>query len=244
VAQAGRYVASVDLANQALLMPAMSLASAFVPLAVQTLARKGVDAVSRQLADGVEMLFAIMLPACVGFAIVSHHVGDLALGPEFRGIAAQIMPIVSFALLFQILTQQYLHVSFLISNRNSFYLWNTGSVIVFNVAVSYLLISTFGVVGGAWGRLATAIFGFLGALLLTRWAFPIPLPLARFARIVVAGLVTAIVVRALDSLLAVSPPVALAVLIPTGIVTYAAMCWSLNVLGIRDHALPALRSLW
>jgi O-antigen/teichoic acid export membrane protein len=244
VAQAGRYVASVDLANQALLMPAMSLASAFVPLAVQTLARKGVDAVSRQLADGVEMLFAIMLPACVGFAIVSHHVGDLALGPEFRGIAAQIMPIVSFALLFQILTQQYLHVSFLISNRNSFYLWNTGSVIVFNVAVSYLLISAFGVVGGAWGRLATSIFGFLGALLLTRWAFPIPLPLARFARIVVAGLVTAVVVRALDSLLAVSPPVALAILIPTGVVTYAAMCWSLNVLGIRDHALPALRSLW
>jgi O-antigen/teichoic acid export membrane protein len=33
VAQAGRYVASTDLANQALLMPAMSLASAFVPLA-------------------------------------------------------------------------------------------------------------------------------------------------------------------------------------------------------------------
>ena len=141
VAQAGRYVASADLANQALLMPAMSLASAFVPLAVQTLARKGAEAVSRQLADGVEMLFAIMLPACVGFAIVSHHVGDLALGPEFRDIAAQIMPVVSFALLFQILTQQYLHVSFLISNRNSFYLWNTGSVIVFNVAVSYLLIA-------------------------------------------------------------------------------------------------------
>jgi hypothetical protein len=185
-----------------------------------------------------------MLPACLGFAIVSHHVGDLALGPDFRGIAAQIMPVVSFALLFQILTQQYLHVSFLISNRNSFYLWNTGSVIVFNVAVSYLLISAFGVVGGAWGRLATSIFGFLGALLLTRWAFPIPLPLTRFARIVVAGLVTAVVVRALDSLLAVSPPVALAILIPTGVVTYAAMCWSLNVLGIRDHALPALRSLW
>jgi O-antigen/teichoic acid export membrane protein len=90
----------------------MSLASAFVPLAIQTHAQKGADAVSRQLADGVEILFAIMLPACVGFAIVSHHVGDFALGPEFRGIAAQIMPIVSFALLFQILTQQYLHSVF------------------------------------------------------------------------------------------------------------------------------------
>jgi O-antigen/teichoic acid export membrane protein len=244
VAQAGRYVASTDLANQALLMPAMSLASAFVPLAVQTLAQKGADAASQQLADGVEILFAVMLPACVGFAIVSHHVGDLALGPDFRDLAAQIMPIVSFALLFQVLTQQYLHISFLISNRNAFYLWNTGSVIVFNVAVSYLLIEHLGVVGGAWGRLATAIFGFLGALVLMRWAFPIPLPLARLARIVVAGLAMAVVVRALDSILAVSPPVALAILIPAGIATYAGMCWLQNVLGIRDRALPALRGPW
>ncbi len=244
VAQAGRYVASCVLANQALLMPAMSLASAFVPLAVQTLARKGPDAVRVQLADGVEILFAVMLPACVGFAIVSHHVGDLALGPDFRDLAAQIVPIVSFSLLFQILTQQYLHVSFLISNRNVFYLWNTASVIAFNVVVSYLLIEHLGVVGGAWGRLATSIFGFFGALLLTRWAFPIPLPLARLARIVVAGLVMAIVVRTVDSLLAVSAPLALAILIPTGIVTYAAMCWLQNVLDIRDRALPAMRSLW
>jgi Polysaccharide biosynthesis C-terminal domain len=185
-----------------------------------------------------------MLPACVGFAIVSHHIGDLALGPDFRGIAAQIMPIVSFALLFQILTQQYLHVSFLISNRNSFYLWNTGSVIVFNVAVSYLLIEHLGVVGGAWGRLATSIFGFLGALVLTRWGFPIPLPLARLARVVVAGLAMALVVRALDSMLDVSAPIALAILVPTGVVIYAAMCWLQNVLGLRDRALPAMRSLW
>jgi O-antigen/teichoic acid export membrane protein len=223
-------------------MPAMSLASAFVPLAVQTHAQKGADAVSQQLADGVEVLVAIMLPACLGFAIVSHHVGDLALGPDFRGIAAQIMPIVSIALLFQILTQQYLHISFLISNRNTFYLWNTGSVIVFNVAVSYLLIEHLGVVGGAWGRLATSIFGFLGALLLTRWGFPIPLPLARLARIVVAGLTMALAVRSLDSMLEVSAPVALAILIPTGVVTYVATCWLLNVLGIRDRVLSAGRS--
>jgi O-antigen/teichoic acid export membrane protein len=196
------------------------------------------------LADCVEILFAIMLPACLGFALVSHHVGDLVLGREFRGIAAQIMPIVSLALLFQILTQQYLHVSFLISKRNSFYLWNTGSVIVFNVAVSYLLIEQLGVVGGALARLATSVFGFLGALLLTRWAFPVPLPLARLARIVVAGLTMVVVVSALDSILAVSPAVALAILVPTGVITYATMCWLQNVRGVRDRALPAMRSLW
>jgi hypothetical protein len=54
----------------------------------------------------------------------------------------------------------------------------------------------------------------------------------------------AIVVRALDSILAVSPLVALAILVPTGIVIYATMCWLQNVLGLRDRALPAMRMLW
>ena len=39
------------------------------------------------------------------------------------------MPIVAVAVVFQILTQQYLHASFLLSGRNSFYLINTASII-------------------------------------------------------------------------------------------------------------------
>ena len=243
VAQAGKYVASADLANQALIIPAISVASAFVPIAVQTLAQKGAQAASRKLGDSIEILFMIMLPACLGFAVVSHHIGGLVLGPDFRGIAGQVMPIVAIAILFQILTQQYLHISFLMSNRNSFYLWNTGTVIVFNVVVSYVLVDHFGVVGGAWGRLATAIFGFLGALLLTRWAFPAPLPVARLGRVVVAGLTMAVVVRCIDSFLDVSFPTALAILVPSGVATYAAMCWLQNVAHFRDRALTALKSL-
>ena len=243
VAQAGKYVASADLANQALIIPAISVASAFVPIAVRTLAQKGAQAASRQLAESIEILFTVMLPACLGFAVVSHHIGDLVLGPDFRGIAGQVMPIVSIAILFQILTQQYLHISFLMSNRNSFYLWNTGSIIVFNVVASYVLVEHLGVVGGAWSRLATAIFGFLGALVLTRWAFPAPLPAARLARVLVAGLTMAVVVQFIDSVLNVSAPAALAILIPSGVATYAAMCWLQNVAHLRDRALTALKGL-
>ncbi len=48
------------------------------------------------------------------------------------------MPIVAVAVIFQIITQQYLHVSFLLSSRNSFYLINTASIIVFNaVLITY-----------------------------------------------------------------------------------------------------------
>ena len=86
------------------------------------------------------------------------------------------MPIVAIAVIFQILTQQYLHASFLLSGRNSFYLINTASIIAANVVLSYVLISGYGTVGAAWARLGADIFGFACALLLSRRAFPIPIP--------------------------------------------------------------------
>jgi O-antigen/teichoic acid export membrane protein len=133
------------------------------------------------------------------------------------------------------MTYQYLHVSFLLSGRNSFYLWNTGSVLAFNTVVSYLLIQHFGSVGAAWGRLAAEIFGFSGALLLTRWAFPIPTPYRRLTKVLIASVVMAIVVRGLDLAAAPSDKLALAVLVPIGVASYLIMCWLLDIAKCRHH---------
>ena len=67
------------------------------------------------------------------------------------------MPIVAVAVIFQILTQQYLHASFLLSGRNSFYLINTASIIAANVILSYVLVSRYGTVGAAWARLGADV---------------------------------------------------------------------------------------
>ncbi len=91
------------------------------------------------------------------------------------------MPIVAIAVIFQVLTQQYLHASFLLSGRNSLYLINTASIIAANVVLSYVLVSKYGTVGAAWARLGADVFGFACALILSRMAFPIPIPLGRLA---------------------------------------------------------------
>ena len=114
-ADAGRYIAGLDLVRQTLMMPAMSAAAAFFPLAVQIHAKQGDAAVRSHLAECVELLLSITLPACLGFAIISPHVANVVLGADFREVAAQTMPIVAVAVIFQILTQQYLHASFLLS---------------------------------------------------------------------------------------------------------------------------------
>jgi O-antigen/teichoic acid export membrane protein len=234
-AAAGQYSAGADLVRQALIIPAISAAAAFCPLAVRIYANQGRDAVRSHLEECFEFLLAMVLPASVGFAVVSTQIADVVFGPDFRIIAAAAMPIVSIAVIFQIMSYQYLHIGFLLSERNSFYFWNTSLVLVVNLAVSYVLIEHMGAVGAAWGRLVAEIFGFASALLLTRWAFPMPVPFLRMARVLLATLVMATVLRTLELAFDLAGKDALAVLLPAGIATYLMMCWLLNVAKGRDR---------
>jgi len=228
-AEAGKYIASLDLVRQTLMMPAMSAAAVFFPLAVQIYANQGRKAVRTHLGECVELLLSITLPACLGFAIVSPHVANVILGVDFREMAALTMPIVAIAVIFQILTQQYLHASFLLSGRNSFYLINTASIIAANVVLSYMFVSKYGTIGAAWARLGADVFGFIVALILSRRAFPIPMPLGRLALTTIAGLIMALIVAMIDRSLHVSDMVACLILVGAGSVSYLAMCWILDI---------------
>ena len=228
-ADAGKYVAGLDLVRQTLMIPAMSAAAAFFPLAVQIHAKQGNAAVRSHLAECVELLLSITLPACLGFAVISPHIANVVLGADFREVAAQTMPIVAVAVIFQVLTQQYLHASFLLSGRNSLYLINTASIIAANVILSYVLVSNDGTVGAAWARLGADVIGFICALILSRWAFPVPIPLGRLALTMIAGLGMALAVETLDRNLHVSDLTACVILVCAGLASYAAMCWLLDI---------------
>jgi O-antigen/teichoic acid export membrane protein len=228
-ADAGRYVAGLDLVRQTLMIPAMSAAAAFFPLAVQIYANRGPAAVRSHLAECAELLLSITLPACLGFAVISHHVANVVLGVDFRALATDTMPIVAIAVIFQILTQQYLHASFLLSGRNSFYLINTASIIAANVVLSYVLVSKYGTVGAAWARLGADAFGFACALVLSRMAFPIPVPLGRLALTLIAALIMALTVATLDRSLHVADLTACLVLVAVGSASYAVLCWLFDI---------------
>ena len=181
-ADAGKYVAGLDLVRQTLMMPAMSAAAAFFPLAVQIHARQGRRrgaVASRRMRRAAAQHHAAGLPRlCRDFRRMSPTSFS---APISARPAAQTMPIIAVAVIFQILTQQYLHASFLLSGRNSFYLINTASIIVANVVLSYVLVSHYGTIGAAWARLGADVAGFVCALILSRFAFQVPLPLGRLA---------------------------------------------------------------
>ena len=234
-ADAGRYVAGLDLVRQTLMIPAMSAAAAFFPLAVQIYANRGAAAVRSHLGECVELLLSITLPACLGFAVISSHVANVVLGVDFRATAAETMPILAVAVIFQILTQQYLHASFLLSGRNSFYLINTASIIVANVILSYVLVSKYGTAGAAWARLGADVFGFVCALILSRRAFPIPIPLGRLALTMIAALIMALTVGTLERSLHVSDLTACIVLVFVGSASYLVLCWLFDISRARGR---------
>jgi O-antigen/teichoic acid export membrane protein len=137
--------------------------------------------------------------------------------------------------IFQVLTQQYLHASFLLSGRNAFYLINTASIIAANVVLSYVLVGHYGTVGAAWARLGADVVGFVCALVLSRFAFSVPMPPGRFALVMIAALLMALTVAALDRSLALGDLTACAVLAGAGLVTYAGLCWLLDISRIRGR---------
>lgn len=229
IAEAGKYVAGLDLVRQTLMIPAISAAAAFFPLAVQIHANQGSAAARSHLAECAELLLAITLPTCLGFAVLAPHIANVILGSDFRDLAIQTMPIVAIAVIFQVLTQQYLHVSFLLSGRNSFYLINTASIIAANLILSYVLINQYGTIGAAWARLGADLFGFVCALMLSRRAFPLPMPLRPVALTMVAGLVMALLVAVLDRSLHVSDLAACLMLAGAGLASYLILCWLLDI---------------
>ncbi|UDL93819.1 lipopolysaccharide biosynthesis protein [Lichenihabitans sp. PAMC28606] len=240
---AGQYGASVDLVRQALIIPAISASAAFMPIAVRFLANDGAAAARAHLEDCLELLVGVVLPSAIGFALVSGHVADLVLGPDYRAVARIVMPAASIAVIFQIIVQQYVHISFLLANRNAFYLINTVATLAFGAIASAVLTHVFGVGGAAWGRVATDVFGLLNAGVLAAIAFPMPAPIGRIARVCGATAAMAVVVVGLDHLVVTDRPIVLALLIPAGAVTYLAACWVLDVASLRGKLRSVLSRL-
>jgi O-antigen/teichoic acid export membrane protein len=233
---AGQFGASLDLVRQSLIIPAISIASAFVPIAVRLMATSGAEAARAHLSKCLELLLAITLPACIGFAIVSPQIANLVLGPDFRETARQAMPVLAIAVAFQIVTQQYLHNSFLLSNRNLFYFVNTGSMLLFNVILALVLIPRYGVMGAVWGRLAAETFGLASAWALSLLAFRLPAPPGRIARVAAAVAIMAVPVSLLEASARAPGPEPLAILVASGVAVYGAACWLLDVADLRRAA--------
>ena len=240
-AAAGHYGASADLVRQIILIPATSIASATVPLAVRAFARGGAQSARQHLEASLEILLAAIFPAVVGFAMTSNFVANIILGSEYSGTAAQILPILAFAWLFQSITQSYVHVSFHLAKKPALMTVQGGGMLLVNLVTMTVLISRFGLIGAAAALVLTEMFGTALGWTLARRAFPLPFNGWHVSRIALATALMAVVLAGLKLWVPLGI-MGFGVLVASGCATYFAVAVCLDIAGIRKPLIALLRS--
>ncbi|QCK88534.1 polysaccharide biosynthesis protein [Phreatobacter aquaticus] len=239
---AGVYGAAADLTRQIITFPALSVASAVVPMAIRSLAEDGPAAVDRHLTKSGELLLAVVLPAVVGLALVAPHLAALILGPEFRDTAAGLIPILVFAWLFQTISMQFVQVSFHLAKKPMLMVFHGAASLVVNVVAMVFLVGPFGLKGAAMSLVLAEAVGVAAGFFLSRQAHPLPFAWEPILKVVVA--VTAMAVP--TALIEWSDPsnsiFGFIVSVLTGIGAYGVAVLVLDVADIRSILLKRLRS--
>jgi O-antigen/teichoic acid export membrane protein len=243
-AAAGQYGAAADLVRQIILVPSTSIASAALPLAVAAFAQGGVDAARPHLERAAELLFAVLLPATVGLALISPDLANLVLGPDFRTTASAVMPILCFAWLFQAISQSFVHTSFHLAQRPGLLACHGAATLVINIVATIVLVSRFAFVGAALALVLSEAFGALLGLALTRFACPLPLVPAKLLRIALGTALMALLLSWVGSWFAVTGTAAVVLKVATGIAIYACFVVALDVARMRQHAHTLLIGIW
>lgn len=234
---AGQYGAAADLVRQIVLLPATSVASAALPLAVAAFAQGGLAAARSHLERSAELLFAVLLPAVVGLALISPNLANLILGPDFRATGSIVMPILCFAWFFQAISHSFVHTSFHLAQRSVLLLLHGAVTLVVNVLATTLLVSRFGFVGAAFALVLSEAFGALFGLALTRFACRLPLVPMRLLRIVLATAAMALVLRFAETRWDLTSVSATLLQVGGGVAIYACCAVLFDIAGMRRAVL-------
>ena len=233
---AGLYGASADLVRQMILLPASSVAAATIPLAIRAYTSEGPAATRLQLQKGAELLLAILLPSVVGLALVSPYLAELILGPAFRAMAVQIMPILAFAWLFQSMSQSYVHTSFHLAKRPELNVAHALATLFLNVLIIGPMINAFGLLGAAGSLAISEALGFVVGVGLTRRAHPLPMIPGPATRVAMATAFMGLTIYQLERLMPGKDAGAFAIVVAGGVGAYALACLAMDVFGCRAFA--------
>jgi O-antigen/teichoic acid export membrane protein len=240
---AGQYGAAADLVRQIILVPSTSVASAALPLAVAAFAQGGIAAARPHLERSAELLFAVLLPATVGLALIGSDLANLILGPEFRATAATLIPILCFAWLFQAISQSFVHTSFHLAQRPILIACHGGATLAVNVVATVVLVSGFGFVGAAIALVLSEAFGAVLGILLTRFACPLPLVPTRLLRIVFATAAMALALHAIEAHWGLFGMAAMLLKVVAGVAIYVWFVLVFDIAGMRGSALSLANAM-
>lgn len=238
---AGSYGLAADMTRQLAAVLASSAASAVFPIAFRNLAEAGVGATRARLAEGAELLLALIAPVTVWLAISADVVAGTLLGAEFQTGVASLLPVLALGRMCGAINQHYLHVSFQLAEKPMLQVVHDCLILVVNIALLFPLTLAFGLPGTAAAVLIAEAFGILIGITLSRRAFKLPFNAWGMARVSAATLTVAVVTYAVKSASGGPGVSALLSLAVAGCSAYVVGALLFDVAGIRTMVASLLR---
>ncbi|WP_448204530.1 oligosaccharide flippase family protein [Azospirillum sp. sgz302134] len=227
---AGKYALVYDLASRPFTLALSAMSSAALPMAVRTFERGGGDAARPLLSHAATILLALGVPILIGETVLAADVSHLVLGEHYAALSTEIMPLVGLATMIGGFRLYYLDYNFHLSKRTLVLAAEWTIAAVLNVGLNLLLIPRFGAVGAAYATVIAYAILYLTFLVARDRSIPTPLPAAGIAKIVLAGVAMAAVLKLEFPL----PPAANLVCVGLlGGIAYLAVLYVCDLAGMR-----------
>lgn len=240
-AASGIYAVGYDVARSSLGLLMMVINMAAFPLALKAMHEKTEADLRRQLADNIQLLLAVALPAAAGLALISDNIAAVLLGAEFAAGAARLMPWIALATLLNGIKLYHFDRSFHLRERTHEQIWVAAGAAAVSIGLNVLLIPLLGIAGAAVTGVAAYAAAISLSVALGRRHYRMPFPWRQAARIAAA---TAVMAGMLWPLRGLGGPLALLGQIAAGAAAYGLAAVAFNVAGTRVRVMGKIRAGW
>ena len=173
---AGVYGPTVELGRQTIFTLLQSVTLACYPLAIRALRTHGIDAAIEQMAKNLGLLMVISVPVAVGLAVMRVEIAGILLGPQFRGPAADLFPLVAVSTFLLSLNTFYFIQGNQLGESTGGQAFIAAVGAVTAIAANFTLIPLFGLMGAASAGVIAQAVSLATSIIVSRRAFPLPFP--------------------------------------------------------------------
>jgi O-antigen/teichoic acid export membrane protein len=213
------------------------IASAGYSLVVRDVERGDHAAARRQLLANGSLLLAVLAPASMGIALTGDSIATSLVGSKFEVGVAPLMPWMALSSFLGGMTSCYFDQAFQLGKRPHLKIWSAGITGVLSIGLSIYLIPFYGPLGAALALFAASTFTNVYSIIVGRYAYRVPLPIAGGLRVGICCVIMTLAVVGLPN----SGWTGLLLRAVVGVIAYALSAIAVNLLDCRDHAVRLAR---
>jgi O-antigen/teichoic acid export membrane protein len=186
VAAAGLFAVGYGLGQRAAAVAAMLVTVAAFPLAVKSMEQGGSKVAMRQLADNGALLVAILAPSIIGIYMLRAEIVHLLIAVSFQQVTLAVLPLSALAGSIRSLRAHFVDQTFLLHSRTRLMIVVAAIDATATVALSFIFIPRWGLVGAAGATVLAAIAAAIVSFTIGFTKFGLTLPINHLVPVTLA----------------------------------------------------------